>query len=324
MCTLSEIQEPTHIPPVPVHVVGLGAVGTLLAVALAKAGFSVHTYGGTAAPRRCLTVRHAGREETVVVTDHPATLPHVQEKEAVIVAVKWPHLQTILSAIGPTLSSGNPLLLPQNGMVDVELRSFAKTLTLVPIVVHASALTIERGTVVANGNAEFLVRDDAPLPRTPNLEKEGFRFLPEREFRIAQILKLLIACTSAKMALRQMSIGAAFRDPYFRNELAAIAREAASVLATYYEGDPCLKSEADNLVQRIALGMLVDVDSLERAYTSLHYDLNVHHQETEAPWLNGFVNRLARHLRILAPLNNSILKELARPAALARCGKEKQ
>jgi ketopantoate reductase len=256
-------------------------------------------------------VQREEREEAAVVDNHRVMMPHVQEQEAVLVAVKWPQMQSVLSEIGPRISFSRPLLLPQNGLVDEELRGFASYHRLVPIIVHASAVSIEHGTVIANGNAQFLMPDDAPFPSSTSLEREGFRFLSAREFRLAQILKLLIACTSAKMALRRVSIGAAFRDPHIRGELAAIVKEAASVLVTHCDGDPHLKREIDDLVQRITSGTLIDVDSMESAYTSLHYDLNVRRQETEAPWLNGFVERLARRFRIDTPLNNSLLEELA-------------
>src|SRR5258708_2023678 len=94
-----------------VHVVGLGAVGTVMAIGLARAGADVHTYRSARGRVRILRAWYGDRMEAVRVTQHSRAFPTVRRHDAVLLALKWPHLQRVLSLIGPGLSGDNPLLL---------------------------------------------------------------------------------------------------------------------------------------------------------------------------------------------------------------------
>src|SRR5438105_1451563 len=138
-----------------IHIVGLGAIGTLLGVAFTKAGLSVHTYSGGNSSVRRLTRRHNNQNDTVLVTNHRARIPQLQENEAVLVSVKWPHLKAALSSLSPFLHHTS-VLLPQNGIMDEEVLGLcSRQVEIIPVIVRASAKNLKRGTVVSYGNAEF-------------------------------------------------------------------------------------------------------------------------------------------------------------------------
>jgi 2-dehydropantoate 2-reductase len=292
-----------------IHIFGLGAIGTLLGFGFAKAGLSVHTYAGGNSHVRHLTRRQVHQTDTVLVANHRIRLPRLQENDAVLVSVKWPHLEAALSSLSPFLHRAS-VLLPQNGIVDDRAYGLPSHVQIVPIVVRASAKTIKRGIVATHGPIEFVMRNDAPLTSKTLLMKEGFRFVGAGEFRLAQVAKLLVACMGAKMALRRVSIGEAFRDEELRQELTEIVSEAASVLVSHSGGEAHFKAETDRVVASIRSGTLVDVNKMKYAYTSMHYDFNVRAQETEVQWLNGLVVNLANRLGMTAPLNSAVLQDL--------------
>jgi 2-dehydropantoate 2-reductase len=302
--------EDEPVPPVPlsrVHVVGLGAVGTVMAMALARAGVDVHIYRGNGPDVRTLRVSYRGRVETIGVRHHSRSMPQVRGRDAVLISVKWPHLRSALSLIAPRLTRENPLLLPQNGLVDIELRSFAAQYHIAPVVVHVVARSVRRGAIVVHTGPKFLVPRPLALLGSVPLEREGFSFLDARHFAVAQRLKVLVACTSAAMALRGVSIGEAFGHKELRRELVAVAQEAATVLIAHAHGDRRLKQDAGLLIRRMIAGSLVPPAMMGSAYTSLHEDLNVRHQTTETRWLNGLIVRLGRQLGIATPINASIV-----------------
>jgi 2-dehydropantoate 2-reductase len=293
-----------------VHIVGLGAVGTVMGIALVRAGVEVHTYRGNGPDVRTLRVSYHDRVETVGVRHHARALPNVRGRDAVLIAVKWPHLRSALSLIAPRLTRDNPLLLPQNGLVDIELASVAARHHVAPVVVHVAARSVRRGVIVVHTGPKFLVPHSLTVLGRVPLEREGFSFLHARNLAVAQRLKVLVACTSAPMALRGVSIGEAFGDVQLRRELVAVAQEAATVLIAHGRGDRRLKQDADLLIGRMTEGSIVDPATMRSAYTSLHEDLNVRHLATEARWLNGLIVRLGRRLGIPTPINASLLSRV--------------
>jgi 2-dehydropantoate 2-reductase len=295
-----------------VHIVGLGAVGTVMGIALARAGVDVHTYRGNGPDVRRLRVSCHDRVLTVGVHHHARALPHVRGRDAVLIAVKWPHLRSALSLIAPRLTRDNPLLLPQNGLVDIELASIAARHHVAPVVVHVAARSVRRGVIVVHTRPKFLVPRALAVFSSAPLEREGFSFLDARNFAVAQRLKVLVACTSAPMALRGASIGEAFSDPQLRRELVAVAQEAATVLVAQAHDDRRFKREADRLIERMVEGSLVDRATMRCAYTSFHEDLNVRHLTTEARWLNGLIVRLGRRVGVPTPINASLVSKVKR------------
>jgi 2-dehydropantoate 2-reductase len=295
------------VPIAVVHITGLGAVGTAMAIALARAGVEVHTYRGRGPDVRVLRASYGDRVERAVVRHHRCVEPVVRDGDAVLIAVKWPHLRRVLSRLAPSMTRDNPLFLPQNGLPDLELRSLAARRHVVPVVVHAATRSVCRGAIVVHTKPRFLMPHSAGVSSGASLEREGFAFLDARQFAVEQRLKMLVACTSAPMALRGASIGEAFADTALRGELVAVAREAAAVLVAHAHGDPRLKREADVLIRKMDTGSFVDTRLMRAAYTSLHEDLNERRAKTETPWLNGLIVRLGRRLGLPTHLNASIV-----------------
>jgi len=121
------------------------------------------------------------------------------------------------------------------------------------------------------------------------------------------------------MSLVGASIGEAFSDSRLRKELLAIAVEAAQVLILDAPGDGRLRAEANRVLDLISSGNLIKGTVMKSAYTSMHGDLNIRHQKTETPWLNGLIVRMGRVLGLGTPVNAAILasideRERCRPA----------
>jgi len=311
------VRESRHLgvlqPSVNVHVVGLGAVGTVLAAALAAAGFRVHTYKAGANDGAPLVVASPAHTQLTDVTWHGTDLPTVGDSDAVVVAVKWPYLERVIDTLAPRLTQSNPIILPQNGLVDECVRA---PFRCIPIVVHASAHVHTRGRVTIHTGPAFLVREmDHALPEEL-LRRAGFVALDNDAFAVAQRVKLLTASLSLKIALAGVTIGDAFSDRVFRNELVALVREGQRVFLADEPGDLNLITATDVLVDRVSTGQLVDSLAMHEAYPSLHYDLNVHRRTTEAAWLNGYIVRLGASMGIRTPLNIGILAELTAREAL--------
>jgi ketopantoate reductase len=293
-----------------VHVIGLGAIGTVVATCLAKAGLAVHTYGGGHGSHRSLQTSYSDRVDQTDVFSHRCALPNVRTGDAVLIAVKWPHLLAVLEAIKPRLNCTNFLLCPQNGLVDRELAGLPNSGNIIPVVAHVAAECVTRGSIVVHTVPRLLVPNYSCFPSPRALENEGFTFMNEHDFSIAQRVKLLVACTSAKMALVGASIGEAFSDSCLRKELLAIAAEAAQVLILDAPGDRRLREEANRVLDLISSGNLVEATAMKSAYTSMHGDLNVRHQKTETSWLNGLIVRMGNVLGLRTSVNAAILASI--------------
>lgn len=298
-----------------VHVVGLGAIGTLMAMGFAKAGIDVHIYDGDRRADATLQVFYGDHIDTVRVRKHTSDLPELGDGDAVVLAIKWPSLRNTLSRLIPRLTRNNFLLLPQNGLVCFELPWLTRQLQVVPVVVHVAARAVRRGFVAAHMRPRFLLPRFFKVSEYSRLEREGFSFLDAPQFSVQQRLKVLVACTSAPMALRGVSIGEAFSRPELRSELVTVACEASTVLLAYSQGNLLLKEEVHLLLKHLADGSLVDLSAMRSAYTSLHEDLNVRHSQTETDWLNGLVVRLGQQFGIPTPVNQAVV---ARVRALER------
>jgi ketopantoate reductase len=291
--------------PPRVTIVGRGAVATACAARLAAAGVHV--------------VMPESRRSSVILTSGSRTIeapvahsPHPRGSELLLFAVKAYQLEEKLRRYKRHVAETPVSIFLGNGLVN-GWRGLV-------------APAIFEGTVnlIENGHAELhsltairspVAADKLGRPVMAAL-RDSLAFEPVAEdvFQLHKLKKFAIACTSARMALLGLTIGAALGDSDELDGLRAVAREALSILGTPYGA--ALYASSERLLDEAFLAWERPEarGALARAETSLHADLRRRSGSTEIDWLNGAVAVAARESQRPAPLNTFLAGAVRRLA----------
>src|ERR1035438_2050043 len=141
----------------PVAVIGVGAVGTLLAGALAAAGHPILACGRARLTSITVTTDTGSASYAVTWTDQPRDLPGV--RRGVGCALLAPKIPAPAAAAGGRAapSPGQCLLAAQNGVSHRERLAQLTHATVVPVLVYVNAERTGRGCVRARITGRSLV-----------------------------------------------------------------------------------------------------------------------------------------------------------------------
>lgn len=301
-----------------VLVVGRGAIGSLCAARLARAGARVclQSRGLVEVGPRRISVREAqGESWTATISAGPVNAA-ARAPLVAIIALKTTQLDAYRPDLEAIAARGTVLIGAFNGLVDC-----GSTLPVwTPAVVRGTA-DIEGHRLRCHAFDAVLlpevVGERCPPRLADRFESAGFRFVPADRFEIERHLKLSMVTTGARMALADASIGKALRDPRLRDDCAAVVAESLRILATRLPArlrEPFL-TRGRAMVTRIAEGYLLDPETadMSEARPSLAVDLE-DGRPTEVEHLNGAVLELARRGAGEAPLNRCLVVEIRRAA----------
>lgn len=301
-----------------VVVVGRGAIANLLAARFVRAGLAVlQVSDGLPAGTRTLQIRQDGDSWEAAVPGGPTfDAAVVATARLAVVAVKATQVPYYLRALSRTPLAESTIVAAHNGS-DVG----ASVGQVFRAVVRATAYTQDetvvchsfRGVLLPETLLAGCLRD---LRRA--LEAAGLRFISAEEHAVELRLKLAVVTTGARMALSDLSIGAALRSAIVRSDLAAIVAESGSVLSSEIavDGRARFEERCRALATSFRTGALLAAmgSSMGGAYTSLHRDLE-YGRETEIDHLNGAVAEEAVRRGIGAPLNQILTDEIRRLTA---------
>jgi 2-dehydropantoate 2-reductase len=292
----------------PVAVVGMGAVGTLLAGALASAGYSILACGRT--PLASITVAgDAGSTSYPVAwTDQPGDLR----------GIRWAVLATKIhdtaAAAGwlAALSPGQYLLAAQNGVGHRERLAPLTRATVVPVLVYVNAERAGPGRVRARGTGRGLVLPaDPPGKRAASLfSGSGLAAETVADFRAASWEKLLSNVTANPLTALTGRRAEVLREPPVAALAMDLLRETVAVA----------RAEGASLPDGAAPGMLAWLQALPPGATSsMLQDRQAGRPLEHAGLLGPVVDGGIRH-RIPTPASQAVLALLSALAAASPQG----
>lgn len=274
-----------------VVVFGGGAVGSLLAAYLDRAGHSVLLIGRPAhvAAIRADGLRVAGRLDGTFRIDAAVDLRPGPAPDAVLLTVKTFDLATAAGAVGRAVRPGTPLLLPQNGLGVEELARRALVAeawvepetALVRAVNSLPATWVAPGEVRAAGDGELLLPPargpaaDATSRFEQLLRGTGVRVRTVDEFSREVWRKAIVnAAINPVTALHRVVNGQLLDSPY-REEAewllleAVAAAQAAGVSLTETDAradlDRVVRATAENrssMLQDLDRGRPTEIDAI--------------------------------------------------------------
>lgn len=290
-----------------VIVVGAGAMGSLFAARLARAGCDTWVYDVWPEDIERirefgLTVRSGDTEETVPM--HATSDPREPGvADVVLMFVKYNQTRQATSDIAPAIGPGTVVLTLQNGLGNVKL--IREVIPQATLLCGFTTLTSELhgpGLIEASyaGRGETCVW---PADGEPNkacasivelLNRSGINAMVDPEIELHIWEKLVVnCCLNTLCAISGLSVGALVDRPEIWPILDGITDEIVAVAA----------HKKIALPREAARGFLRDVAKEARAhYPSMLMDIRAEKQ-TEIECLNGAVIRAAERFGIEVPFN---------------------
>jgi 2-dehydropantoate 2-reductase len=302
---------------------GAGAIGMALGAFLARSGVRVvlitRPAHVTAIRERGLRVTGAGGDvrEAVEAVSHPRELAWAGG-DVLFLTCKTQQTPALLSALAG-IPPETPVFCLQNAVrneswaAEAFPRVYGGVVNFSARVAGPGEVVRTRSDEVALGRVprgvDAVVEEVAALLRTA-----GFRVWVDPDVMAWKWGKLLLNLSNAWMALTDVWVERAYRDPLHRVAMEAIMREGLGVLrargiqprmgtegdmetflqglAQAGKGHPALKGEGDGA----------------RTYPSTWQDLRAGRRETEVPYFNGEIVELGRELGVPTPWNATLLR----------------
>jgi 2-dehydropantoate 2-reductase len=211
----------------PVAVIGMGAVGTLLAGTLAAAGHPVLACGRTPLASITVTTDADSTSYPVTWTGEPGDL---HAARWAVLATKIHHAAAAAGWLS-ALSPGQCLLAAQNGVGHRERLAPLTRATVVPVLVYVNAERTSPGCVRARVTGRGLVMpDDEPGRRAAALFRgSGLAAETVADFRTAEWEKLLSNVTANPLTALTGRRAEVLRDPPVAALAMDLLREAVTV-----------------------------------------------------------------------------------------------
>jgi 2-dehydropantoate 2-reductase len=280
------------------HLLGAGAMGSLAASYLRRAGFDVVVPGQSPG---CLTRELHFPDGRTQLLDLPVVSP--ERITHLLLATKAGQTQAALSPWLNHLAADATLVCLQNGMGQLDDVGLPAGVTVLPAITTSGAYrNAERITVVAE-NTTFM-GDGAPV--APGWFGPLASVWPglkwAEDIRQRQLAKLAVnALINPLTALHRCNNGDLLASAIYP-ELAALASEVDAILTALDAGWP-----GD------ALARAEQVARLTAANTSSMLADVLAGRATEIAFINGWLVREAARLGVAAPLNLALLEQLAEP-----------
>lgn len=305
-------------------VVGRGAVACLLAGRLISNGATVAFWRpgyGPVAKRVALRSSSSSIEAYELSVGEPWRLEEHRPAH-VFVAVKSYQVLENLSEVSVRLPHDAPVFMPQNGTISLyAARAYFDNvyhLCLSGICQRFGDLKVSTtlpGRISLSAYAGS--RNDSLDCVAQRLAHRGVKAELRNSVYPNLFAKLLVASTSALMALRDASVGALFGTKVLHDESVELVKEGMRILSRYADRLP--NSEETKLALASTFkswtgGRVPGIPSIGQdnydAITSLHQDLRSRRGQTEVTDINGEIVRLARRIQMEAPLNRALVDDI--------------
>lgn len=283
-------------------VVGAGAIGIVLADALATAGLEVVVLGGRPVDRLVLDDGEARREHAV---EHLAAWDGRPHDGPVVVAVKAYDTAAAGPLIAGAAAAASAVVVAQNGVEHRErVAPFAGSAPVVPLLAYTPAERVSPGRAMLTrpGGREVVVPDDGPSRRIAALlRRGGLAAGTVSDFAGEAWAKLVLntasmtttTLTDRPLAVLHEPAVAAFAEALLA-EVAAAARAAGARL------DPRLPRQAIEWLQALPPGTTTSMLQDRRAGRPLEWDA-----------IHGAALRAADRAGLPVPLLRAVVALLA-------------
>ncbi|MGB8602701.1 MAG: 2-dehydropantoate 2-reductase [Rhizomicrobium sp.] len=287
-------------PVTRVAVIGAGAIGSVVAAALAKAGHQVSLCVRTAMDH--LSVEHEGKTAIVpaAIVTNPADVGAV---DWVFVATKTQDTAGTKGWLDQMVGPKTRIVLLQNGVDSAEIiRPLVGSAVVIPSIVYISAERVARGHVVHFFGVKLEVpQTDDTTALVDLLAPGGIDVHPQADFITAAWRKLICNVALNPITALTMQRFGVFRDPAIQDLSTRIIREAAWV------GNAAGAHFPPQEIERIAAYC---TELSPKGGTSMLYD-RMAGNRLEYEHLTGTIVRLAQRYGIDAPYNNAIYALIA-------------
>lgn len=302
-------------------IIGRGAVAITLAARLANAKFNVvvaDQYGtdGIIDVFTCSSFDACVGGKVKYV---PLAGLQLQRFEFVIICTKLYQLESALSDLNRMGGASKPKVFVQNGFVE-ELVEFGENDYLAIIDMACRLINPRRSYTSIFHTIHF--HRNSPFSIIDSFRATGFEIITHEDLLYSRLRKFIFACSSAWMAVHNLSIEESFFSELPHDGLRLMIEESINILSKYAHSKGADGVAADLAGLRISRDVGVSAprgrtDEL-LSFTSLYQDLDRRNGKTEIDFLNGKICSLAKQLGTDAKCNKFLCRavKLAEQAQL--------
>ncbi len=318
-----------------VLVVGIGAVGGVIALRLKRAGHEVHGVArgdtGKILAEHGLTLSGAMGDATGRFPIHSAP-PADVDFDLVVLATKTQDLGNAVREVARVVRTEVPVVTLQNGLrADTIAAEFVSPGRVIAGVVVFDAVSLEPGKIhvqrngvillgapFAGGDPDLALTEGGPdVAQVAKILSDAVNTRVVKNVRACRWTKLVLNLNNALPAITGMSLQACYRDPGVARVGAAALREGVTVARASHErlgrlpwASPFLLALVTILPEFLAVAIirmrmkraLGDADIWGSTYQSI-----ARGRSTEVDYLNGEVVRAAARVDAPAPVNAALV-----------------
>jgi 2-dehydropantoate 2-reductase len=289
------------------HILGAGAIGSLFACKLQRAGIPVCLLlrAGTTQPSNPVVLIEGEQRHELAIEQAATDALEADSVEGLIITTKANQAGAAFNEIASKLQAGAPVVLLHNGMgVYEQLSAEHPTVDLYcGTTTEGGWLDTSRSLVHAGAGDTFIGqpgRTTAP-DWFDSFKDSGERFYWEPEIERSLWRKLMINCAINPLtAIHRCRNGALLQEPDLQQEAQALCAELAAV--TRARGDV-------ELADRIRDEAFAVMASTAANQSSMLQDVQ-RGRETEIEYITGYFCREAERLGVPCPCNEALLQKL--------------
>ena len=295
-------------------IIGRGAVAVMLAARFSYAGFKVvvaDKYGTDKTIELCTYSSFDSKRIRGKVYFSAMKNLDIQSFDLIILCTKLFQLKNILTFLNKNCGKEINKVYVQNGFVEeiVEMSNNDH----IAILNMACRLIDPKTSYSSIFKSIHFPSDTSPVVLNA-FKKTNFEIISHGDYLYSRLRKFVLACTSAWMAIHNLSIEESFYNKPLNVGLYRAIDETASILSQYalsvdeISVSCQLLRLANNISNEISIGKNIKTKLL--SYTSLFQDLERRNGITEIEFLNGKICSMARELGVEAKCNNFLYRAI--------------
>jgi ketopantoate reductase len=298
-------------------IVGSGAIAITLAVRLILARQDVIIISSRLHGKQTIALESPSFQNTCNIESKECFSPELVNKNTIIIlAQKIYQLQKTFRKLIERVPKHVPICCLQNGIwVENQLANYG--FVTIPVSAHWSCTLVRDNHAfcgVDNGlYLGWIRKKHIPISKKLTFEfsKNGVHSKFDQSGMNEKYRKLLIASTSAYLAIRGINISSIENNTQVQEDLSVLLKESANILRKSTKSTK-LSESMNNLILQFSKGRINKNNNKvpKQLITSLQQDLDKKLGITEVKWLNGELVKLSSKNQVNAPINSFLLKEV--------------
>lgn len=288
-----------------VTIIGLGAIGSLWAYYLNKAGLNVTVVGRRQLPRQItLNLRlHDGQHQRVSLDYLCQQLP--QDNDLVLVTTKAYQVEQALTPHLGQLASV-PIMILHNGMGSVDKLALLPSHRVLLATTSHAALKTAEGAITHTGLGQTFIGTYQGLTCADALLIAQLlnRVLPDVHYseNIERALwkKLAINCAINPLTAIELCRNGELNQDKYKTTLDCVCREISEITA---------RLKLDLSYEEIRHSVDEVIKNTAKNYSSMHQDI-ANKRRTEIDFITGYVSAKAKQLALSTPQNDALYHQI--------------